>query len=66
MSSYDSEIVKQLKRINEQLETISVMQVTMMNAFCLMNMANTDGEVQENWKSIQKINAEMLKKAINK
>lgn len=62
MSDSNQEIVEQLKRINEQLESVRLSQSFLLQAFSLMNVGKTKGDVQAAWKEIGAVASEVQKK----
>lgn len=62
MANYEQEIIEQLKRMNARLDIIASSQVMLLQAFSLMHVANTNGDVQAAWKEVKSVAVEMLKK----
>ena len=60
--SNDKEVVDLLKKISDQLDVIASSQATLLQAFSLMNIANTDGDARAAWKEVKSVAVEMLKK----
>lgn len=62
--SNDKEVVDLLKKISDQLDVIASSQATLLQAFSLMNIANTEGDARAAWKEVGAIAAERYKKFV--